>query len=577
VGYCSNNHNLAFAQKDSTAEAATQKELLQQIKIFEDLNCGSSSKSNQTQYVKEVTIPNKCSIPVAITYDENYDKVWFISTREGILNNFDPSTKKFESYYIPKWSTRNHIVGNSWSWDIKMDNSKSNIWFTDEKQDSLWRFNKPTQTFYQYIIPNDSKYFSTAYPVSIDFDKNGNLYFAGIRTLSLWYGEINKMENSTSKGITKIPIPLNDTFKGIPEYEIGLGSLVVDKDRDTVWATALAFDKKGALIKYDINDKKYIIYTLPKNFTSPVGITLDKEGDIWITDHGTSSFYKISTKNLTNTLNGSNIEHIVTSPLSPRILGLDYYSAPNTPEYQYGNTLPYWIKTGQDNSIWFNEHVGNKLANYNQRNNNTLTEYWIPTQNILYSACKEHQQNTNSCGYANILQFDIENGNKTNFNNNSENIDHRIWFSEQSENKIGYIDLDKNLPISISVMPKEISILSNQSLNKPINLELSISNNRDFLTNPNSNNQESNKSIVLKPTISGTFTPNGELSNIKSIFDPNTVKMNGDFVSSNNMNAIKVKITLNPMAKIMPGNYNIMVGVESKDFSISKKIKLISH
>jgi len=564
------NYIFAFAVNDTVV--LKEEELLRQIKIFENLNCGIDSTAKDTHFVKEIAIPNRCSIPVAIIYDDNYRNVWFISTKDGILNNFDPLTKKFESYHIPKWFSRNNILGNSWSWDIKMDKSKNNLWFTDEKQDLIWRFNKPTKTFYQYVIPDNPKYFSSSYPVSLDFDKDGNLYFVGIRTMSLWYGDINKMENGTSKGITEIPIPFKDTFKGIPDYEIGLGSLIVDKERNIVWITALAFDKKGVVIQYKISDKNFNIYNLPKKFTSPVGITIDEDGNLWITDHGTSSFYKILTKNITNTLDKLSIEHFVTSQLSPRIFGIDFHDTNNLTHYQYGNTFPYWIKTGSNNTIWFNEHVGNRLANYNQKDN-TLIEYWIPTQNKFYSSCNIDQNA--SCGYSNALQFDIESKNIFNNSNSNNNKDSKIWFSEQSENKIGYVDLDKNLPISLSVVPKEINFSHINSMNQTIELELIIiknnENENENITNNNNNNNK-NKSFILKPTVSGTFSPNGELINFKRVFNPNLIIINGNSEPTNNIIITKAMVTIKPLSTIEPWNYSIMVGVESKDFSISKKI-----
>ncbi|MBA3749659.1 MAG: hypothetical protein H0X03_01950 [Nitrosopumilus sp.] len=48
-----------------------------------------------------------------------------------------------------------------------------------------------------------------------------------------------------------------------------------------------------------------------------------------------------------------------------------------------------------------------------------------------------------------------------------------------------------------------------------------------------------------------------ELLNLKSVFTPNLILINEN---------------LNPSSAINPGNYSIMVGIENKDFSISKKI-----
>jgi hypothetical protein len=71
-----------------------------------------------------------------------------------------------------------------------------------------------------YKVPESSKAFGTTYPVSIDFDSKGNVYFVGIRSPVLWFGNVTQMKNDTSNGISKIPIPTS-AFKGIEE---GLGN-----------------------------------------------------------------------------------------------------------------------------------------------------------------------------------------------------------------------------------------------------------------------------------------------------------------------------------------------------------------
>ncbi len=542
----------------------TGQEKSNQVKIFENLNCGTNSTAKSTEYIKELLIPKKCTMPIAITYDKKDNKVWFIGTKEGILFSFDPITKKFESHYIPTWYSRNQPYGNSWSWDIKLDKSMNNIWFTDEKQNSIWKFDKLEKTFHQYKIPSSSKYFLTSYPISIDFDNDNNLYFVGIRTLSIWHGDTTKMKDGTSEGIIEIPIPIKDKFKGIPEYEVGLGSLALDNEKKILWATALAFDKKGVIIQYNITNKEFRIFDLPKNIASPVGISIDQNKDVWITDHDTSSYYKIHPEKISNLLNDSNIEHFVTSPLSTRIFGIDLIQPLNQSYKMIGNTLPYWIRAGYNNSIYFNEHVGNKLARYDP-NNDTLIEYWIPTQNKYYSVCNT-EQNIN-CGYSNAMQFDIQEKSP-----NDSRSNHKLWFTEQSENKIGYVDLNKRLPISLSIYPQNLNI-SNDDNNKTIEIEMTVVKN-NYTQYDNSLNPE-NKSLVLKPVISGSFTKDGELKNIQNIFSPDILNINftRDAKESGN-DMVHFKAILTILSKIDPGTYNLMVGLESNDFSILKKIGL---
>ena len=108
---------------------------------------------------------------------------------------------------------RNNPTDNSQVWSVKAD-KKGNIWFTDEKQNAIWKYSKSLGSFEVYKVPESPKAFGTAYPVSIDFDSKGNLYFVGIRSPVLWFGNITQMKSGTTNGITKIPLPTTG-FKGI--------------------------------------------------------------------------------------------------------------------------------------------------------------------------------------------------------------------------------------------------------------------------------------------------------------------------------------------------------------------------
>ncbi len=546
-----------------------EQQMTNQILEYEKWNCGMESTPNSNYFVTEFKVPETCSIPIAITYDNTENKIWFISTRNGTLFGFDPSKQIFESYRIPFWYSRDLPAGNSWSWDIKLDNTMNNLWFTDEKLNSLWKFDKIEKKFYNYPIPFNSEFFSTSYPISIGFENNNSMYFVGIRSLSLWHGQIDKMINGTSEGLKEIPIPLKNVFRTIPNYEVGIGSLAIDKENKKIWITALAFEKKGVLIRYSITDNKFDIFELPTNIKSPTGIAVDSHGKVWLTDHATSSFYKISPPEDSKNLTSQNIEHVVTSPLSSRIIGIDYNDISNKSVNLYKNTLPYWIKTTKDNSIWTNEHVGNKIARF-VPDNDTLIEYWIPTQNIHYSVC-DPINSSNQCGYSNVLQFDVS----AESSNDSAGIGSGVWFTEQSENKIGFIDLDKVIPISLSVNPKVISLRNGN--NSTESIEISINK-----SNPSLDFQEqiqdftNNGTIFFKPIISGTFVPNGDLMGMRVSFDPEIFEIKSQELIENETTHLgSIDVTLGGTQYIPPGNYSLMMGLEGQDFSILKKVELI--
>ena len=60
----------------------------------------------------------------------------------------------------------------------------------------IWRYSKAfgsdTFGFDMYKIPERSSTFGTISPVSLDFDSKGNVYFVGIHSRVLWFGNVTK-------------------------------------------------------------------------------------------------------------------------------------------------------------------------------------------------------------------------------------------------------------------------------------------------------------------------------------------------------------------------------------------------
>ncbi len=397
------------------------------VEKFNAQFCGLNSHPNSSYLVIEYPLPALCEMPLAIGVDSQNQNIWYISTKNGTLGRYDKITNTFgEEYKIPSWPSRENPTMSSQVWDFDIDN-KGNIWFTDEKQNALWRFSNETGSFEMFMVPEKSEAFGTTYPVSMEIDKNGsNIYFVGIRSPSIWIGNISQMRNGTAEGIERIGIPL-DSFKGVDPDLVSTGSIVLDEGNDRLFISLLAFNTKGQILGYDLKNNTFTSYEMPDDITSPVGLTLDLNDNLWVTDHGTSIFYRLDPAS-------GDITKFTTSTVSPRTLGQSKAIAA-------AYTLPYWIKTGENGTIWFNQHTGNKMSSFNP-NNMTLTEYWIPSQNKLWGPC---QDEVSQCGISNALQFDVGKNNE-------------VWFSEWSENKIGRVLTDRLLPISISVLPNNFTL-----------------------------------------------------------------------------------------------------------------------
>ena len=488
----------------------------QAIEKFKSQFCGINSKPNSNQYVKEIKLNNECEMPLAIIYDDSVKGIWYISTKQGSLILYQPERQTFTKYDIPLWLSRDKPIDSSQVWDIKLDPSNENLWFTDEKQNLIWKFSKQKKEFEHFKIPETNLSFGTIYPVSIDFDNNGNIFFAGIRSQSLWNGNLSMMKAGTAEGISPIPLPIED-FKDFDPSLVSTGSIAVDKKNNNVWVSVLAFGYKGQIYNYDITNKTFKKYDLG-DLPSPVGITIDEKGSIWVSDHGTSVFVKL------NPINNS-LTKFITSTASPKIFAGDKI---NSQAY----TLPYWMKKGQNNSIIFNEHTGNKIGKF-FIDELKLVEYWIPSQNKQFGQCKPDVAE-NSCGIGNVLQLTDETYNKS------------IWFTEWSENKIGYVNTSIPLPFSINTEDKEITLTPGES--KEIKFE--INTHTDSL---------------LHPISSSTLTPSGELGTSYGIFSENSINLKKD-------ESKEISFVFTLSNDVAMGNYILMLGAEDDLISISKAI-----
>jgi virginiamycin B lyase len=477
---------------------------------FEQQFCGTDTSPNSNVYITEVSLPTECEMPVGIAIDGS--KVWYVSTKPGLLGEYDSAAGTFSEYEIPLWPTRSlpftAVPSWSMSWTVKLDGANGNVWFTDQNN-TIWRFNQATEAFDMFRVP-------AKYPSMMDFDSNGNLYFIGINSQALFFGNVSKMENATSEGFREISLPL-EGFAGINLDLVTAGGLVVDKERNDVWVSLLAFQqKKGQLFQYDIESDRVIrIVDLPPDLGSPVGMELDNYGNVWVADHATSTFFKYDPS-------VDNITRFVTSIASPKIYG------GSTPSNAY--TLPYWIDKGNNGSLWFNEHTGNKIARFDPEEL-ALIEYWVPSQNRAWTLCSPE---ATACGIANVMQFAV-------------NDDNQLWFTEWTENKIAKLDGSKQVPISVST-PVEITVARGESSE----IKVTVSASTDF---------------AGQMIAAGTFTPNGALGNSTGIFSEESIS-----VSSGGSK--EVSYTFTAADNLDRRQYMIMLGAGNDDLSYMKAVRV---
>jgi virginiamycin B lyase len=477
---------------------------------FQEQFCGTQTAPNSNTYVAEVALPAECEMPVGIAIDGA--KVWYVSTKRGLLGSYDTAAGTFNEYEIPSWPTRSlpftSVPSWSMSWTVKIDGRGENIWFTDQNN-TIWRFNQSTEDFDMFKVP-------AKYPSMMDFDSNGNLYFIGINSQSLFFGNVSRIQNGTSEGFVEISLPL-EGFSGVSSDLVTSGGLVVDKERNDVWVSLLAFQqKKGQLFQYDIETDKVVrIVDLPTDLGAPVGMELDNYGNVWVADHGTSTFFRYDPSM-------DNITRFVTSIASPKIYG------GSTPPNAY--TLPYWIDKGGDGSLWFNEHTGNKIGRFDPEEL-ALVEYWIPSQNRAWTLCPPE---ATVCGIANAMQFAVD-------------PENHLWFTEWTENKIAKLDASKQVPIAV-VTPAEVALARGGSTE----IKVTVVASSDF----------SGQMIA-----SGTFMPNAALGNSTGIFSEESVSLSSG-------SSKEVSYTFTAAQDLKQGQYTIMLGAENDDVSYMKAVRV---
>ncbi|WP_268541848.1 lyase [Candidatus Nitrosotenuis cloacae] len=383
----------------------------------------STGEPESNQYVTEFKIPTKCTMPLAITTDPS-GMVWFAQTNTGKIAKFDPQTEYFTEYENPQWapSDRTMVWGMDYSYD-------GHVWYTDDLNDSIWKFSTSDGTYEQIPFPSASE----SLPQHIKVTGNQVI-------VNDFYGSKISLFDSKQEGAEK-------TYKNIPSPIPG--SFVAGFDIDSqgsVWYTNWMLRQGGALVKFDYN--KFAEYTaannvldnstallfsdafnLPPYLGTPVGLAVDQSDNIWIADTSSSSFVKFDPVS-------QEFTKYVTSDPDPSTYG-NHTGIIRTPV-----SGPYWVEIN-DGRLVFNEQIGNAIAVFDIESE-SLLEYQVPSKNPNWADCADRDD----CGIAQVFGFKAA-GDK-------------VWFTEWVENNIGVVDLAKQLPIMMDIQQKQITLQRGQ-------------------------------------------------------------------------------------------------------------------
>src|SRR5215469_18318781 len=88
---------------------------------FKNQFCGLNSIPNSNSYVTEYRLPHTCEMPLGIAVDNQAGKVWYVSTKQGVLGDYNLITKKFDKEIsIPVWNVRKNPMDFSNVWSVKV-------------------------------------------------------------------------------------------------------------------------------------------------------------------------------------------------------------------------------------------------------------------------------------------------------------------------------------------------------------------------------------------------------------------------------------------------------------------------
>ena len=356
--------------------------------------CGTgNAKSND--YVKEYKIPTDCTLPQAITTDE-FGNIWFVESNTGSVAKFDPILESFTEYENPFWPKSEHSM--MWGMDYAPDGT---IWFTEEKYNSVWKFNIQDEEYQRFSFPSEDNYYPQRLKINgsqliiNDFKGNRIVFSDYVR-----YGEeVSKFTPSGERSYT-YSIPSNNPHAVTADFTI---------DGEKLWYTNWVLDGNGLLnkinqtelellIQNDEESLSFELFSLPENLNTPNGITADDNGNIWIVDSSSSRFFKFNSTNETFT-------QYVTS--NPQKSTYGNY----TGEIKSPVSRPYWIDMDSSGKLVFNEQGSNKIGVFNPIDE-SLVEYSIPSKNFHWGDCGDIKD----CGLSQVFDFVIQENN--------------IWFTE---------------------------------------------------------------------------------------------------------------------------------------------------
>ena len=356
----------------------------------------------QSDYIKEFEISqivNETGLKGITTDSKN--NVWFFhnTNTSSVIIEFNPVNNTFTKYPITKKTNVDNAITNLAGGQLTFDETRNLIWFSDARTNSLGKLNMTDKKMELYNIPTNN---SGIMGITLSPDNK-----------SIWFAEI------IGNNIGSFDIESND----ILEYPTGMstGPTLLTFDKDGILWSSLSYSNEILRIEpamlipgIELNGMLRIKLQQPDIF-SPFGLSIvndNKTNSLFVSDHGSSRIIAIPIYN----------QNILNEEIQ------NYTSFWTSPSKNFPNTLPSEIIADKKGNIYFAEHGGNRIAKFSPINN-TMTEYEIPTGPL-----------------ATTVFISLSNDNT------------KLWFTEWASNKIGYLDITKQVPFNMLIANESLSV-----------------------------------------------------------------------------------------------------------------------
>ena len=377
--------------------------------------CGGDGPPSSTRYVREYRVPTECTQPLAVAVDAD-GNVWFAETNTGRVAKFDPDTELFNEYDNAFWPQGGRSM--VWGMDYLPDGS---LWYTDEANDLLWRF-----------VVGDARYERIFYPASADsLPQRLAAHGSEVVVNDFTGGKLALLDPAQAVDAMEAPSVVIPSPLGVAAPDGGNAAFTGGFDvapGGTIWYTNWIFQGERVLVGFDrpaydaapagADPSDFMAqYQLPRDATTPNGVTVGADGSVWIMDTSSSYLFAFDPE-------AEAFEQYVTSP---------------PPRSAYGNasgviktpiSRPYWSALDDGGRIVFNEQTANRIAVLDPAAG-TLVEYAIPSKNPSWGDCGSLAD----CGLAQAFDLAVDG--------------HLVWFTEWVENNIGVVDTSVPLPFEV--------------------------------------------------------------------------------------------------------------------------------